>query len=334
MATFPSSTRRVSSVFALLAIASIAMARPHAAPRKAAPPAKRPNEQALALQVALDKAGFSPGEIDGRPGAFTSRALDAFKAAHGLAGASGAIDQATITALGDAYEKPLTKYTITAADVQGPFEEQIPQDMVEKATLKTLGYSSALEELSERFHAKPDLLTRLNPNAQLAAGTIITVPAVDPMQIPTRQGERPAAETQDARAATIEITKESGAVVVKDAKGAILLYAPVTVGSEHDPLPVGEWKITGVFDLPTFSYNPDLFWDADPSHGKAKIAAGPNNPVGVIWIQINREHFGLHGSPEPSQIGRSESHGCIRMTNWDVVRLAALVKTGTPVLLR
>ena len=142
------------------------MAGPHKAPRKAAPPAKRPNEQALALQVALDKAGFSPGEIDGRPGAFTSRALDAFKAAHGLAGASGAIDQATITALGDAYQKPLTKYTITAADVQGPFEEQIPQDMVEKAKLKTLGYSSALEELAERFHAKPDLLTRLNPNAQ------------------------------------------------------------------------------------------------------------------------------------------------------------------------
>ena len=150
--------------------------------------------------------------------------------------------------------------------------------MVEKAKLKTLGYTSALEELAERFHAKPDLLTRLNPNAQLAAGTIIKVPAVDPMQIPTRQGERPAAETQDAKAATIEITKESGAAVVKDAKGAILLYAPVTVGSEHDPLPVGDWKITGVFDLPTFSYNPDLFWDADPEPRQGEARRGTEQP--------------------------------------------------------
>jgi hypothetical protein len=109
------------------------------------------------------------------------------------------------------------------------------------------------------------------------------------------------------------------------------MCAPVTVGSEHDPLPIGDWKITGIFDLPTFNYNPDLFWDADPSHGKAKIAEGPNNPVGVIWIQINREHFGIHGTPEPSRIGRTESHGCIRMTNWDVVRLASLVEPGTPV---
>lgn len=334
MAPFPSSTRRLSSVFALLAMASIAMARPHPAHRKSAPPAKGPSDQALSLQVALDKAGFSSGEIDGRPGAFTSRALDAFKASRGLAGASGAVDPATISALGDVYGKPLTNYTITTADVDGPFEEQIPQDMIEKAKLKTLSYASPLEELAERFHAKPDLLTRLNPNAQLAAGTTITVPAVEPMHVPTRQGERPAAEMQDAKGVTIEITKESGAAVVKDASGAILMYAPVTVGSEHDPLPVGDWKVTGVFDLPTFSYNPDLFWDADPSHGKAKLAAGPNNPVGVIWIQINKEHFGLHGTPEPSQIGRTESHGCIRMTNWDVVRLASLVKDGTPVLLR
>jgi lipoprotein-anchoring transpeptidase ErfK/SrfK len=206
--------------------------------------------------------------------------------------------------------------------------------MVEKSKLPALGYTSPLEELAERFHASPDLITRLNPGVTLAAGTIIKVPAVDPLRLPTRTGERPAAEMRDAKAASVEISKESNAAVVRDAQGAVILYAPVTVGSEHDPLPVGDWKVTGVFDLPTFSYNPDLFWDADPAHGKAKLAAGPNNPVGVIWIQINREHFGLHGSPEPSQIGRTESHGCIRMTNWDVVRLAALVKTGTPVLLR
>jgi lipoprotein-anchoring transpeptidase ErfK/SrfK len=318
-----------------LSFAPVALTGPNPVHKKStSKPVPAVSQQSLALQVALDKAGFSPGEIDGRPGTFTTRALDAFRAARGLTGTDGVPDQATIAALGEPFTNPLAKYTITEADVEGPFEEHIPQDMVEKSRLKTLGYTSALEELAERFHAKPDLLTRLNPSAQLTAGKTIIVPAVEPMQIPTRQGERPAAENQDAKAASIEITKDSGAAVVKDAQGAILLYAPVTVGSEHDPLPVGDWKVTGVFDLPTFNYNPDLFWDADPSHGKAKLASGPNNPVGVIWIQINKEHFGLHGTPEPSQIGRTESHGCIRMTNWDVIRLAALVKNGTPVLLR
>ncbi len=333
MATFRSSSQRVAAVLVVLAVASIAMAGPHKPARKSATPAKS-NEQALAVQVALDKAGFSPGLIDGRPGTFTTRALDAFRAARGLAGRSGALDEATAAALGDVYKTPLVQYTVTQADVDGPFQENIPQDMVEKSKLPALGYTSPLEELAERFHASPDLITRLNPGVTLAAGTIIKVPAVDPLRLPARTGERPAAEMRDAKAASVEISKESNAAVVRDAQGAVILYAPVTVGSEHDPLPVGDWKVTGVFDLPTFNYNPDLFWDADPAHGKAKLAAGPNNPVGVIWIQINREHFGLHGSPEPSQIGRTESHGCIRMTNWDVVRLAALVKTGTPVLLR
>ncbi len=192
MATFPSSTRRLSSVFALLAIASIAMARPHTAPRKSAPPAKRPNEQALALQVALDKAGFSPGEIDGRPGAFTTRALDAFKAAHGLAGASGAIDQATIAALGDAYREAAHEVHDHARPTSRARSRSTSRrTWSRRPNCKTLGYTSALEELAERFHAKPDLLTRLNPNAQLAAGTIITVPAVDPMQISHAPGRTP-----------------------------------------------------------------------------------------------------------------------------------------------
>ena len=152
--------------------------------------------------------------------------------------------------------------------------------------------------------------------------------------VPEHVGAAAGRADRDAPAAKVEITKQTGAAVVRDAQDKVLMYAPVTVGSEHDPLPVGDWKIVSIFDLPKFSYNPDLFWDADPSHGKALLPAGPNSPVGVIWIQINKEHFGLHGTPEPSQIGRSESHGCIRMTNWDVVRLASLVRDGTPVILR
>ena len=112
------------------------------------------------------------------------------------------------------------------------------------------------------------------------------------------------------------------------------MYAPITIGSSKDPLPVGDWKVTGVSWNPTFNYNPDLFWDADPTHAKAKIPPGPNNPVGVVWVDINKEHFGLHGTPEPATIGRTESHGCIRLTNWDATKLGRLVAPGTKVTIQ
>jgi lipoprotein-anchoring transpeptidase ErfK/SrfK len=119
---------------------------------------------------------------------------------------------------------------------------------------------------------------------------------------------------------------------VTDGEGHTLLFAPVTTGSEHDPLPIGEWKVRGVLHDPEFHYNPELFWDADPSHAKATIKPGPNNPVGVVWIDLSREHYGLHGTPEPSEIGKTASHGCVRLTNWDAERVASLVHPGTRVL--
>ena len=115
------------------------------------------------------------------------------------------------------------------------------------------------------------------------------------------------------------------------ADGTVVFFAPVSSGSTHDPLPPGDWKVTGVGWHPVFHYNPDLFWDAKPKDEKATIKAGPNNPVGVVWIALNLEHYGLHGTPEPGNIGRTQSHGCVRMTNWDAARVAALVKPGTPV---
>jgi len=227
------------------------------------------------------------------------------------------------------------EYTITDADAEGPFIDHIPSDMEEQAKLETLAYTSIVEALAERFHASPALLKALNPDATFTAGNTISVPAVEPFMPPTRQGERPkGSDPTDAHAASLELSRDTQALIARDAAGGILMYAPVTVGSEQDPLPVGDWKVTGVFDLPVFNYNPDLFWDADPSHAKAKIAAGPNNPVGVVWIGIDKEHFGFHGTPEPAQIGRTESHGCVRMTNWDAERLASLVTIGTPVKLR
>jgi lipoprotein-anchoring transpeptidase ErfK/SrfK len=280
-----------------------------------------PRLPALALQVALDRAGFSPGQVDGRNGRFTARAQAAY-----LDAKKTAIEPSPT---------PLTQYTVTEADVAGPYVAQIPRDLEEQASLPALGYTSILEALAERFHASPQLLQQLNPGVSLTAGATISVPAVEPFVLPTRHGERPKSSTASGiRAAAIELSRDTQALIARDEAGTVLLYAPVTVGSQQDPLPVGEWKVTGVFDLPIFNYNPDLFWDADPSHAKAKIQPGPNNPVGIVWIGIDKEHFGFHGTPEPSQIGRTESHGCVRMTNWDAEKLAALINVGTPVRLQ
>jgi lipoprotein-anchoring transpeptidase ErfK/SrfK len=128
------------------------------------------------------------------------------------------------------------------------------------------------------------------------------------------------------------VAKSTSSLTVTDESGRVLVYAPVTTGSLHDPLPIGEWKVTGIRFNPKFHYNPDLFWDAEPAHTKATIQPGPNNPVGVVWIDISKEHYGLHGTPEPSTIGRTQSHGCVRMTNWDALKVAALVKPGTHVV--
>jgi len=121
---------------------------------------------------------------------------------------------------------------------------------------------------------------------------------------------------------------------LRDSAGRIRFFAPVTSGSEHDPLPAGEWKVTSIDRNPVFHYSPDLFWDADPTHSKATLKPGPNNPVGVVWLGINVEHYGLHGTPEPASIGRTASHGCVRLTNWDAARLASQIAVGTPVIFK
>jgi len=129
----------------------------------------------------------------------------------------------------------------------------------------------------------------------------------------------------------MQVSKQSSALTVTDGAGTVLMYAPVTSGSQHDPLPLGQWTVTGVSRNPTFHYNPDLFWDAEPSHAKATIPPGPNGPVGVVWIDISKPHYGIHGTPEPGSVGHTTSHGCVRLTNWDALRLAAMVGKGTKV---
>src|SRR6185369_5804467 len=133
---------------------------------------------------------------------------------------------------------------------------------------------------------------------------------------------------------SVEVDAGNLRVTALDARGRILASFPATIGSAHDPLPLGAWKILGVARNPVFHYNPNLFWDANPKDERATIPAGPNSPVGVAWIALSKDHYGIHGAPEPSRIGYTQSHGCIRLTNWDVSKLAEMVKPGTPAILK
>jgi lipoprotein-anchoring transpeptidase ErfK/SrfK len=296
-------------------------------------PATRATHQpqdAIGIQVALDRAGFSTGVIDGHIGANTKRAMEAYRQERQSDPAPD--------------PQPLVEYRITAADVAGPFSPDIPTDLLEQSKLPTLGYRSVEEALAERFHCTPALLRSLNPSIAFEENAVVRVPNVQPFVIPAPEpaAPRPVGTSGRAEAAdsakndlppvAVTVSKARRSLTVTDADGKTIFFAPVTTGSEHDPLPVGEWQVNGVQRNPSFKYNPELFWDADPSHSKATVPPGPNSPVGVVWIDISKEHYGLHGTPDPSQVGRTESHGCVRLTNWDAWRVASLVKPGTRVI--
>jgi lipoprotein-anchoring transpeptidase ErfK/SrfK len=272
----------------------------------------------LRAQILLARAHFSCGEIDGRYGSSLQGAISDFQASRGLP-ATGVLDAAAWKILNADAGPALVRVPIAPEDVAGPFTP-IPEDMMEKAKLPALGYSSPLEGIAEKYHASPALLQKLNPRARFeTAGEEILAPNV--LVAPPE------------KAASVVVSKSRRSVAALDANGRILARYPATSGSEHDPLPLGKWKILGVAKNPTFHYNPELFWDAKETQEKERIAPGPNNPVGVAWIDLSKEHYGIHGTPEPSTIGKTQSHGCIRLTNWDVQELSKIVVPGTPALL-
>ena len=268
----------------------------------------------LRAQILLDRARFSPGEMDAAYGSNMRHAIAGFQKSRDLP-ASGEMDAATWLALDSDTAPALVSITLNAEDVAGPFKP-LPSGMAAQAKLDALGYSSPLEALGEKFHASPALLKQLNPGKDFGrAGEQLVVPDVQ-------------ATASMPAVARLVVDKSDSTVSLLDGTGKVVAQYPASTGSEHDPLPLGDWKIKGVGKNPVFHYNPKLFWDAKAADAKATLPAGPNNPVGVVWIDLSKEHYGIHGTPEPSKIGKTQSHGCIRMTNWSALDVSRAVKPG------
>jgi hypothetical protein len=281
-------------------------------------------------QVLLDVAGFSPGAIDGRAGSSQTEAIRGFQQANGL-NVSGKLDAATKAALMKSNRPSTVTVKLTAED---------------QAKLDFLGYRNMLEEVAERYHTTPEAVVALNgPDKLIGVGRSLRLPNV----VPTSRDYAGANEKQAKllAALNVEAKQPQGDYLVVDKSegtlkvyqgeypsgsakpsGKLLAQFPVTTGSQHDPLPLGNWKVTTYSFLPPFHYQPDLFWDVSDEKEEHKLPPGPNGLVGVAWLDLSKDHYGIHGTPEPKLIGKSESHGCLRMTNWDVMRLSLMMKPG------
>ena len=323
----------------------------------------------MQAQVVLDRLGFTPGVVDGKEGLSTRNAVSGFQEANDLP-VTGKVDDATRQALARWSSIPATRVVTIPADfAAGPFQK-LPEKEMDQAKLPALGYETLDEKLAERFHTTVETLHMLNPGGKPAttgqpavppsatpqpsasaaaqapvalfrAGQQIRVPNVGGDVVDAAKVSDPAwrstlvmlgVGSNQPQAARVVVSKSKGTLKAYDENDKLIAVYTATMGSEHDPLPLGRWKILGIDKNPKFHYNPDLFWDAKSTDEKAMLPPGPNGPVGVVWIDISKPHYGIHGTPRPETIGRTESHGCVRLTNWDAARLAQMVSAKTALL--
>lgn len=300
----------------------------------------------LQIQVLLDRAHFSPGIIDGIWGDNAAKALAFFRSPNAADSgsaqndSSASLDQATYKKLKSAAgSKPiLTHYTVTADDVNGPFTK-IPDNVYEQAKLDCLCYESAAEEVAEKFHTSKKLLAQLNPKANLdslTAGTSLVVPNVQPANV-SEVGSSSSSDTSATAAAVggiarLVISKKGYWTHAVDGSGKILYHYPSTLGAGYDPSPTGDFHLTSITWDPPFHYQPKLFAEVSNTKPEARLPKGPNSPVGVVWMALSKPHYGIHGTASPETIGYANSHGCVRLTNWDAIELGRMVSKGTPVV--
>lgn len=273
-----------------------------------------PDPFLIRVQVLLDRAYASPGEIDGLLGSNTRKALAAYRAMKGLP-AHDEIDAEVWASLAKDGESPVKTYELTAEDIKGPYVPDLPEDYADLAKLDHIAYRDVTEMLAERFHMNEDLLKALNPDADFAkAGTKVTVLAA---------GGAP--EAQVVRIVVDKAKGELRAYGDGDSKQPVFV-APASIGSDDTPSPSGKVEVVAVVHNPTYTYNPDINFQQGKNKEKLELPAGPNGPVGDVWIDLSKPTYGIHGTPWPNLVNKSGSHGCVRLTNWDAGRLAELVK--------